>query len=57
MLIHVNNNIIIEPKNLYCDFERDIYKAAKTIFLNTNINYCIWHFKKSLEIKKKKIML
>ncbi|ORY64660.1 hypothetical protein LY90DRAFT_504986 [Neocallimastix californiae] len=27
-----NNNIIIEPKNLHCDFERDISKAAKTNF-------------------------
>jgi len=48
-----NNNIIIEPKNLHCDFERGISKAAKTIFPNTNIKYCIWLYKKSLEIKKK----
>jgi len=48
-----NNNIRIEPKNLHCDFERAISKAAKTIFPNTNIKYCIWHYKKSLEIKKK----
>ncbi|KAG4090067.1 hypothetical protein H8356DRAFT_1364218 [Neocallimastix lanati (nom. inval.)] len=42
MLIHVcNNNIIIEPKNLHCDFEKDISKAAKTIFPNANIKYCI----------------
>ena len=38
---------------MHCDFERGIPKAAKTIFPNTNINYCIWHYKKSLEIKKK----
>ncbi|KAG4089373.1 hypothetical protein H8356DRAFT_1347161 [Neocallimastix lanati (nom. inval.)] len=30
-----------------------ISKAAKTMFPNTNIKYCIWHYKKSLEIKKK----
>jgi len=40
---------------LHCDFERDISKAAKTIFPNTNIKYCIWHYKKSLEIKKNKL--
>ena len=53
MLIHVNNNIIIEPKNLHCDFERGISKVAKTIFPNSNIKYCIWHYNKSLEIKIK----
>ncbi|KAG4100397.1 hypothetical protein H8356DRAFT_1422877 [Neocallimastix lanati (nom. inval.)] len=36
-----NNNIIIEPKNLHCDFESGISKAAKTIFPNINIKYCI----------------
>ena len=50
-----NNNTIIEPKNLHCDFEKGISKAAKTIFPNTNIKYCIWHYKKSLEIKKNKL--
>ena len=50
-----NNNIIIEPKNLHCDFESGISKAAKTIFPNINIKYCIWHYKKSLEIKKNKL--
>jgi len=39
---------------LHCDFERGISKAAKTIFPNTNIKYCIWHYKKSLKNKKKK---
>jgi len=29
-------------------------KQQKTIFPNTNIKYCICHYKKSLEIKKKK---
>jgi len=50
-----NNNIIIEPKNLHCDFERVISKAAVTIFPNTNVKYCIWHYKKTLEIKKNKL--
>ncbi|KAG4101113.1 hypothetical protein H8356DRAFT_907800, partial [Neocallimastix lanati (nom. inval.)] len=50
-----NYNIRIEPKNLHCDFERAISKAAKTIFPNTNIKYFIWHYKKSLEIKKNKL--
>ncbi|KAG4096667.1 hypothetical protein H8356DRAFT_1348021 [Neocallimastix lanati (nom. inval.)] len=36
---NICNNIIIEPKNLHCNFERDISKAAKTIFPNTNIKF------------------
>ena len=44
-----NNNMIIEPKNLHCDFERGISKAAKTIFPNSIIKYCIWYYKKSLD--------
>ena len=40
---------------MHYDFERGISKAAKTIFPNTNIKYCIWHYKKSLEIKKNKL--
>ena len=31
---------------MHCDFEMGISKAAKTIFPNTNIKYCIWHYKK-----------
>ena len=30
-------NYNIEPKNLHCDFEKDISKAVKTIFPNINI--------------------
>ena len=45
----------MNQKNLHCDFERAISKAAKTIFPNTNIKYCFWHYKKSLEIKKNKL--
>ena len=40
---------------MHCDFEKDISKVAKTIFPNINIKYCIWYYKKSLEIKKKKL--
>ena len=40
---------------MYCDFERGISKTAKTIFPNTNIKYCIWHYKISLEIKKNEL--
>ncbi|ORY25144.1 hypothetical protein LY90DRAFT_514304 [Neocallimastix californiae] len=36
-----NNNIITEPKNVYCDFEKGISKAVKKIFPNINIKYCI----------------
>ena len=39
---------------MHCDFEKGISKAVKKIFPNINIKYCIWHFKRSLEIKKKK---
>ena len=39
---------------MHCDFERGISKAAKAVFPNTNIKYCIWHYKKSLENKKNK---
>jgi len=47
-----NNNIITEPKNVHCDFEKGISKAVKKIFPNINIKYCIWHYKRLLEIKK-----
>ncbi len=50
-----NNNIITEPKNVHCDFEKGISKAVKNIFPNTNIKYCIWHYKRSLEIKKNEL--
>ncbi len=50
-----NNNIIIIPKNIHCDFKRGISNAAKKIFPNINIKYCIWHYKRSLEIKKNKL--
>ncbi|KAG4099323.1 hypothetical protein H8356DRAFT_1423725 [Neocallimastix lanati (nom. inval.)] len=50
-----NNNIITEPKNVHCDFEKGISKAVKKIFPNINIKYCIWHYKNLLEIKKNEL--
>jgi len=40
---------------LHCDLKGVYLKQQKTIFPNTNIKYCIWHYKKSLEIKKNKL--
>ncbi|KAL6598032.1 hypothetical protein U3516DRAFT_787049 [Neocallimastix sp. 'constans'] len=31
-----------------------VSNAAQKVFINANIKYCIWHFKRALEIKKKK---
>ncbi|KAG4094152.1 hypothetical protein H8356DRAFT_1311265 [Neocallimastix lanati (nom. inval.)] len=50
-----NNNIITEPKNVHCDFEKGISKAVKKIFPSINIKYCIWHYKNLLEIKKNEL--
>ena len=36
----------------HCDFEIAISNAAKNIFPDINIKYCIWHYKRSLEVKK-----
>ncbi|KAG4096233.1 hypothetical protein H8356DRAFT_1309712 [Neocallimastix lanati (nom. inval.)] len=52
---NANNNIITEPKNVHCDFEKGISKAVKKIFPNINIKYCIWHYKNLLEIKKNEL--
>ena len=50
------NNIIVTPKILHCDFEKGISNAAIKIFHNITIKYCVWHYKRSLEVQKK-IML
>ena len=50
-----NNNIIITPKILHCDFEKGISNAAIKIFPNISIKYCIWHYKRSLEVQKNKL--
>jgi len=49
-----SNNIIISPINFHGDIEKGISNAAKKIFPQINIKYCVWHFKRSLEIQKKK---
>jgi len=51
--IKFSNNIDISPNNFHCDFEKGISNAAKIIFPNIHIKYCVWHFKRSLEIQKK----
>jgi len=50
-----NNNIIITPKILHYNFEKDISNAAIKIFPNTTIKYCEWHYKRSLEVQKNKL--
>ncbi|KAG4095490.1 hypothetical protein H8356DRAFT_1427095 [Neocallimastix lanati (nom. inval.)] len=47
------NSIEITPKIFHCDFEKAVSNAAQKVFINANIKYCIWHFKRALEIKKK----
>ena len=51
-----NNNVIISPIKFHCDFERGISNAAKKIFPYIKIKFCIWHYKRALEIKKKQVM-
>ncbi|ORX64275.1 hypothetical protein BCR32DRAFT_251198 [Anaeromyces robustus] len=51
-VIKYNNNIEITPKNFHCDFEKGISNAVKKTFPDINIKYCIWHYKRSLEINK-----
>jgi len=48
------NSNEITPKIFHCNFEIAISNAAQKVFINANIKYCIWHFKRSLKIKKKK---
>ena len=51
----VTNNTEINPINFHCDFERGISNAAKKVFPNINIRYCIWHYKRNLEVQKNKL--
>ena len=53
VLTYHNNKI--SPKFFHCDFERAISNAAQKIFPNINIKFCIWHYKRSLEIKKNEL--
>jgi len=48
------NSIEITPKIFHCDFEKAISDTAQKVFINANIKYCLCHFKRVLEIKKKK---
>ena len=48
------NSIEIILKIFHCDFEKAISNAAEKVFINVNIKYCIWHFKRALQILKKK---
>ena len=50
-----NNNIIVTPKVLRCDFEKGISNVSIKILLNITIKYCVWHYKKSLEVQKNKL--
>ncbi|ORX73428.1 hypothetical protein BCR32DRAFT_285656 [Anaeromyces robustus] len=52
-----SNNIIITPKHFHCDFEKVISNAIKKTFPNINIRYCVWHYKRSLEINKNKLSI
>ena len=48
-----NNNIMVTPKILHFDFEKGISNATIKIFPNITIKYCVWHYKRSLEVQKK----
>ncbi|KAG4097789.1 hypothetical protein H8356DRAFT_940396, partial [Neocallimastix lanati (nom. inval.)] len=50
-----NNNIIVIPKISRCDFEKSISNASIKIFHNITIKYCVWHYKRSLEVQKNKL--
>ena len=45
--------LIAKKKNFHCNFEKGISNAAEKFFPKMKIKYCIWHYKKSLKIKKK----
>ena len=40
---------------MHCDFENGISIAAIKIFPNITIKYCLWHYKRSLEVQKNKL--
>ena len=52
-----NNNIIVIPKILRCDFEKSISNASIKIFHNITIKYCVWHYKRSFEEKKNYVIM
>jgi len=40
---------------LHCNFEKGISNAAIKIFPNITIKYCVWHYKRSLEVQKNRL--
>ncbi|KAG4101048.1 hypothetical protein H8356DRAFT_1034900 [Neocallimastix lanati (nom. inval.)] len=46
------SNTLITTINFHCDFEQGISNAAKKVFPNINIKYCVWYYKRSLEKQK-----
>ena len=48
------SNTLITTINFHCDFEQGISNAAKKVFPNINIKYCVWHYKKQKIIRKTK---
>ena len=36
------SNTLITTINFHCDFEQGISNAAKKVFPNINIKYCVW---------------
>lgn len=52
----INNNYL--PKFIHIDWKNTIAKAIKKIFPNIKIRYyryCLWHFKRNLEIHKNQL--
>ena len=44
----------LHQKYFIAIFKKAISNAAEKVFINANIKYCLCHFKRVLEIKKKK---
>lgn len=55
ILSYINDNDYY-PKEFHCEFDLSISNAAKNFFNNQcHIRYCIWHFKRALDINMMKI--
>ena len=44
----------LHQKYFIAILKKTISNAAEKVFINVNIKYCIWHFKRALQILKKK---
>ncbi|KAG4086382.1 hypothetical protein H8356DRAFT_1373174 [Neocallimastix lanati (nom. inval.)] len=55
IIIKYNTNINFSEKIFHFDFEKGISNAVENIFLNINIKYCFWHYKRLLMTKKNKL--